>query len=219
MPGSKMELACDLGILLPLERELCPFDLAPVTSTVIQMLFGDTVAIALMQAKHLTRDEYAMNHPAGRIGRRLILRVADVMLSNGDVPVVAPETLVADALAELSSKGCGCVLVADAGLKLQGVFTDGDLRRALQSTMASGGLLTAPISDFMTRAPRTVLASAKAAQAMEVCLGCNCFLFLGGGMVWLGGEGGGGVHGETRLGPLLWRAHALQAPAAHRGWS
>lgn len=66
---------CDMHVYLPLERELCPFDLAPVTSTAIQMLFGDTVAIALMQAKNLTREEYAMNHPAGRIGKRLTLRV------------------------------------------------------------------------------------------------------------------------------------------------
>jgi arabinose-5-phosphate isomerase len=72
---------CDMHVYLPLERELCPFDLAPVTSTAIQMLFGDTVAIALMQAKNLTREQYALNHPAGRIGKRLIFRVSlSVML-------------------------------------------------------------------------------------------------------------------------------------------
>lgn len=72
---SKLAKICDMHVYLPLERELCPFDLAPVTSTAIQMLFGDTVAIALMQQKNLTREEYALNHPAGRIGKRLILRV------------------------------------------------------------------------------------------------------------------------------------------------
>lgn len=72
---SPLAKLCDMHVYLPLERELCPFDLAPVTSTAIQMLFGDTVAIALMQAKNLTREEYALNHPAGRIGKRLILRV------------------------------------------------------------------------------------------------------------------------------------------------
>ncbi|KAL6779779.1 hypothetical protein ACKKBG_A13690 [Auxenochlorella protothecoides x Auxenochlorella symbiontica] len=165
--GCKMETVCDLSINLPLKRELCPFDLAPVTSTVIQMLFGDTVAIALMQAKHLTRDEYAMNHPAGRIGRRLILRVSDVMLSNGDIPIVSADTVVADALSELSSKGCGCVLIAGADLKLQGVFTDGDLRRALQTMGYSGNLMGTRVGDIMTTSPRTVLLSQKAAQAMD----------------------------------------------------
>jgi arabinose-5-phosphate isomerase len=72
---SRLREMCDMHVCLPLERELCPFDLAPVTSTAIQMLFGDTVAIALMQAKNLTREQYALNHPAGRIGKRLIFRV------------------------------------------------------------------------------------------------------------------------------------------------
>ena len=163
-----MEAVCDLNILLPLERELCPFDLAPVTSTVIQMLFGDTVAIALMQAKHLTRDEYAMNHPAGRIGRRLMLRVADVMLRGADIPSVAPDTRICDALGELSSKGCGCVLVVDGARRLCGVFTDGDLRRALQSLGTSGNLMTTRVVEIMTQSPRTVVSTQMAAKAMDV---------------------------------------------------
>ena len=89
-----------------------------------------------VQAKHLTRDQYAMNHPAGRIGKRLILRVADLMLRNGAVPVVAPGALMPDVLVQLSAKGCGCVLVADSEGSLLGIFTDGDLRRALQSVRA-----------------------------------------------------------------------------------
>ena len=79
VPGCKLDKACNQHVCLPLQRELCPFDLAPVTSTAIQMLFGDTCAVAVMKAKNMTKDEYAMNHPAGRIGKRLILRVCDVM--------------------------------------------------------------------------------------------------------------------------------------------
>ena len=75
LKSSNLGKICDLHVCLPLERELCPFDLAPVTSTTIQMLFGDTVAIALMQAKNMTKEQYALNHPAGRIGKRLILKV------------------------------------------------------------------------------------------------------------------------------------------------
>ncbi|KDD75222.1 hypothetical protein H632_c799p0, partial [Helicosporidium sp. ATCC 50920] len=111
LPRSALEAACDFGVRLPLERELCPFDLAPVTSTALQMLFGDTVAIALMQNRALTKDEYAMNHPAGRIGRRLILRVQHVMIQGQALPLVSPEAALADVLGELSAKGCGCVLV------------------------------------------------------------------------------------------------------------
>ena len=80
--NSNFKDSCDMHVYLPLERELCPFDLAPVTSTAIQMLFGDTVAIALMQAKNLTREQYALNHPAGRIGKRLIFRVCPPLLFN-----------------------------------------------------------------------------------------------------------------------------------------
>lgn len=84
------------------------------------------------QARNLTRDEFAMNHPAGRIGRRLMLRVADVMVRGSDMPTVAPDTLIVDALPELTAKALGCVLVVDAEGALLGTFTDGDLRRSLQ---------------------------------------------------------------------------------------
>lgn len=92
-----------------------------------------------MQVRNLTRDEFAMNHPAGRIGRRLILRVADVMLRCGDIPTIHPDTLVMDALGELTAKGLGCILVVDADGRLLGTFTDGDLRRSLQQRGAQVG--------------------------------------------------------------------------------
>lgn len=166
--GSELGALCDLAVHLPLERELCPFDLAPVTSTAIQMIFGDTVAIALMQAKHLTRDQYAMNHPAGRIGKRLILRVADVMLRNGKVPVVQPETLMPEVLVELTSKSCGCVLVADAQQRLLGIFTDGDLRRSLQQCGAAGrDIMALRVGEVMTRQPKTCSSEDMAIDAMQ----------------------------------------------------
>ncbi|PSC71870.1 putative arabinose 5-phosphate isomerase [Micractinium conductrix] len=166
--GSELEAACDLAVHLPLERELCPFDLAPVTSTAIQMVFGDTVAIALMQAKHLTRDQYAMNHPAGRIGKRLMLRVCDVMVRNGKVPVVLPETLMPEVLVELTSKGCGCVLVADADFRLVGIFTDGDLRRTLQQCGSQGcDVMVLRADEAMTRHPKTCGSEDMAIDAMQ----------------------------------------------------
>ena len=151
---------------LPLQRELCPFDLAPVTSTAIQMLFGDTVAIALMQAKNLTKDQYAMNHPAGRIGKRLILRVADVAKQN-DIPLVTGNNKVMDILVELSSKGKGCVLVVESleSKKLLGTFTDGDLRRSLQKLGESA--LKTEVKDLMIGTPRTIKEEAMAVDAMK----------------------------------------------------
>lgn len=125
---------CDLNVHLPLERELCPFDLAPVTSTAIQMVFGDTVAIALMGAKNLSREEYAANHPAGRIGKSLIFKVKDVMKKQNELPVCKEGDLIMDQLVELTSKGCGCLLVIDDDYHLIGTFTDGDLRRTLKAS-------------------------------------------------------------------------------------
>ncbi|KAK9146395.1 hypothetical protein Sjap_006298 [Stephania japonica] len=125
---------CDMNVHLPLERELCPFDLAPVTSTAIQMVFGDTVAIALMEARKLTKEEYATNHPAGRIGKSLIFKVKDVMKKKEEIPLCKEGDLIIDQLVELTSKGCGCLLVIDDEHHLIGTFTDGDLRRTLKAS-------------------------------------------------------------------------------------
>eukprot|EP00873_Tetraselmis_striata_P013858 jgi/Tetstr1/434122/TSEL_023266.t1 len=163
--GNKLEAASDMAIHLPLERELCPFDLAPVTSTAIQMLFGDTVAISLMLSRNLSKDEYAMNHPAGRIGKRLMLSVTDVMISGENLPVVSPDMKVVDTLVELSGKGCGCVLVTDDSHTLLGTFTDGDLRRTLQAR--GSGVLDSRVGDVMTVSPLTVDAGEKAVEAMQ----------------------------------------------------
>ena len=128
---SKLALVSDAHVFLPLERELCPFDLAPVTSTAIQMLFGDTCAVAIMQAKRLTVDQYASNHPAGRIGKRLILSVQDVLRPLSDAPLCRSDSTLLATLVDLSSKRCGCMLVVNDNMQLLGVFTDGDLRRKL----------------------------------------------------------------------------------------
>mmetsp|Transcript_12792 Transcript_12792/g.30867 ORF Transcript_12792/g.30867 Transcript_12792/m.30867 type:complete len:327 (-) Transcript_12792:286-1266(-) len=162
---SKLAEHCEMHIYLPLERELCPFDLAPVTSTAIQMLFGDTCAVAIMQAKSLTMDEYAMNHPAGRIGKRLILNVKDVMKPVAGLPLCAPDDVLMSVLVELSQKGCGCVLVVDGDMKLLGTFTDGDLRRKLAAQ--GGGVLQSKMSELMSATPRVTTADTKAVEAMK----------------------------------------------------
>lgn len=163
--GCKLALQCDMDVHLPLMRELCPFDLAPVTSTAIQMLFGDTCAVAIMQAKKLTMDEYAMNHPAGRIGKRLILKVGDIMTTGKNVPTSSPDVTLMSELVKLSSMGCGCLLIVDGDNKLLGVFTDGDLRRYLSEKGAD--VLETNLGDLMTKEPLIVSTDMKAVDAMS----------------------------------------------------
>ncbi|KAK1361654.1 putative arabinose 5-phosphate isomerase [Heracleum sosnowskyi] len=156
---------CDFNVFLPLERELCPFDLAPVTSTAIQIVFGDTVAIAMMSARNLSRDEYASNHPAGRIGKSLIFKVKDVMKKQKELPICREGDLIMDQLVELTSKGCGCLLIVSDKNHLIGTFTDGDLRRTLK---ASGeGIFKMTVGEMCNRHPRTIGPDFMAVEAMQ----------------------------------------------------
>ncbi|XP_078440150.1 sugar isomerase (SIS) family protein [Wolffia australiana] len=156
---------CDMNVHLPLERELCPFDLAPVTSAAVQMVFGDTVAVALMAAKKLKKEEYAANHPAGRIGKSLIFKVKDVMKKRGELPVCREGDLIMDQLVELTSKGCGCLLVIEDNDRLIGTFTDGDLRRTLKAY--GEGIFKLTVGQMCNRKPRTISMDAMAVEAMR----------------------------------------------------
>ena len=129
---SKLSNVCDEHIYLPLPRELCPFNLAPVTSTAIQMIFGDTCAVALMIAKCISKDEYAMNHPAGRIGKSLVLRVSDLIHGVDKTSCCGTSEILENVLFDMSAKGFGCILITEEQTStLVGVFSDGDLRRKL----------------------------------------------------------------------------------------
>ncbi|XP_031251592.1 probable arabinose 5-phosphate isomerase [Pistacia vera] len=163
--GNALANVCDMNVHLPVERELCPFDLAPVTSTAIQMVFGDTVAIAMMGARNLSKEEYAANHPAGRIGKSLIFKVKDVMKKQDELPVCKEGDMIMDQLVELTSKGCGCLLVIDENYHLIGTFTDGDLRRTLK---ASGeGIFKLTVGEMCNRNPRAIGPDAMAVEAMQ----------------------------------------------------
>ncbi|XP_024375343.1 probable arabinose 5-phosphate isomerase [Physcomitrium patens] len=162
---SNFRKMCDMHVYLPLERELCPFDLAPVTSTAIQMLFCDTVAIALMKAKNLTREQYALNHPAGRIGRRLSFRVEDIMRKGDSLPLCRESDLIMDQLVELTVKGYGCLIVIDASNRLLGTFTDGDLRRALNSSREN--IFHLQVGEMCNREPRWIEENVMAIAAMK----------------------------------------------------
>ena len=148
--NSKLIEKCDEGISLPLNKELCPFDLAPTTSTAIQLIFGDVLSVALMKSKDFGLDQYALNHPAGQIGKKITLTVDDLMLQGDKLPICTPEDRLKDALVILTHKQCGCVLIMECENRVQGIFTDGDLRRAFQKDPAT--MLEKRMKDLMTRA-------------------------------------------------------------------
>lgn len=165
-PSSRLVKACEHSLCLPLEKELCPYDLAPTTSTVIQMIFGDVLAIALMLSKQFSLADFAANHPAGRIGRRLTMKVQDLMLRGKDIPLCHPDDKLVNTLVELSNKRCGCVMVVDKKNTLLGIFTDGDLRRALQNHGPKA--LDADMQAIMTKKPRFVGPEELAAKALSL---------------------------------------------------
>lgn len=160
--GSPLEEKANLSILLPVLRELCPFNLAPTTSTAVQLLFGDALSIYLMKEKGFSLDEYGESHPAGAIGKKIVDRVSDLMLSGDKIPLCGPEEKLVDILVELSRKQCGCILVHERG-KLLGIFTDGDLRRALEKE--GSGVLSTKIGKLMTLDPITAFPEERAASA------------------------------------------------------
>jgi arabinose-5-phosphate isomerase len=163
---SRLAKACEVVVHLPLEKELCPYDLAPTTSSILQGLFGDVVAVALMELKKFPLDQYRQNHPAGRIGKRLIMKVKDLMITGEGIPLCGPEDKLFDELVELSNKKCGCILVIDKNAHLRGIFTDGDLRRALQQHGTKA--LEMPLGELMSKNPRTIGSEMLAIDAMQL---------------------------------------------------
>ncbi len=164
-PESRLSLACDTTFTLPFQHELCPFDMAPTMSTTSQLLLGDLLAIALMRHKNFSLSEYALNHPSGQIGKRMTLKVKDLMLKGGKVPLCKSHDKLREVLVELSNKRCGCVLIVDEALKLIGIFTDGDLRRTLQRK--GGSILEASMEEIMTVSPRSIGPDILAWEAMK----------------------------------------------------
>lgn len=165
-PNSRLAAACHVNITLPFKHELCPFDMAPTMSTTTQLLFGDLLTIALMRHKDFSIDDYALNHPSGRIGKRMILKVKDLMLTGERVPLCGPEDQLGDILVELSNKRCGCILIADKNLQLLGIFTDGDLRRTLQKL--GGQVLKLKMHELMSSNPSSIGPDILAWDAMKL---------------------------------------------------
>jgi arabinose-5-phosphate isomerase len=160
---SALAHAADIVLVLPQAREACPHNLAPTTSSLMQLALGDVLAIALLESRGFTALDYRMLHPGGRLGAMLKF-VRDIMHTGTAVPLVALGTRMSEALVEMSTKSFGCVGITDpGGGALLGVITDGDLRRHMRPD-----LLDARVEQVMTRAPKTLRADQLASEALEL---------------------------------------------------
>jgi arabinose-5-phosphate isomerase len=154
--------AADVVLVLPQAREACPHNLAPTTSSLMQLGLGDALAIALLESRGFTAVDFGLLHPAGRLGA-LLKFARDIMHRDSAVPLVRAGTRMSDAVLEMSAKGFGCVGVTDGGGKLIGIITDGDLRRHM-----GADLLSARVEDVMTRGPKTVRPDQLVSEALEL---------------------------------------------------
>jgi arabinose-5-phosphate isomerase len=165
-PASALAREADVHLDVSVPAEACPLDLAPTASTTASLALGDALAVTLLEARGFTADDFARSHPAGALGRRLLLHITDVMHSGDAVPRVASDTSLSDALVEMSRKRLGMTAVVDADGQLLGLYTDGDLRRTLDDR--SVDLRTTRIDDVMTRAPKTIASDALAVEAARM---------------------------------------------------
>ncbi len=156
----------DVHLDVGVPMEACPLALAPTSSTTAALAMGDALAVALLEARGFTADDFARSHPAGALGRRLLLHITDVMHAGDDVPRIHPGASISEALAEMSRKRLGMTAVVDAEGRLLGLYTDGDLRRSLDD--AKIDLRNTTIASVMTRTPRTIDASALAVEAAQL---------------------------------------------------
>lgn len=159
---SELANSSDVHLDVHVEHEACPLDLAPTASTTASLVMGDALAVACLEARGFSREDFARSHPGGALGRRLLTRVRDIMRHGDALPLVGPDTLVPDALAEMSAKGMGMTIVIDAQRTPIGIFTDGDLRRLIARC---GDIRTLPVSEGMTRQPRTISPDTLAIEA------------------------------------------------------
>lgn len=164
-PDSPLAKAADVNLDARVSQEACPLNLAPTSSTTASLVLGDALAIALLEARGFTAEDFAFSHPGGALGRRLLLKVENVMHSGESLPQVTRGTSLRDALLEMTQKGLGMTTVLEADGHLAGIFTDGDLRRALDKGI---DVRDARIDDVMTPHGKTIRAEMLAAEALKI---------------------------------------------------
>ena len=164
-PRSTLARAASVNLDISVAEEACPLNLAPTASTTAALAMGDALAIVLLEQRGFREEDFANFHPGGVLGRRLLVRVQDIMHEGGDIPSVTPETSVSDGLLEMSRGNLGITAVVDGGGKLCGVFTDGDLRRTLDRRI---DIHDTPIGEVMTPGGKTVRQDDLAARAVRL---------------------------------------------------
>lgn len=152
-PGSTMARGATLHLNINVRREACPLGLAPTASTTAALVMGDAIAVSLLQARGFTANDFAMSHPGGALGKKLLLSVPDIMVTGDDMPLVTIHQSMREALLEMSEKGLGMTGIVDDNGELVGVFTDGDLRRALDQ---HADIHATSITQVMTASPKVI---------------------------------------------------------------
>ena len=164
-PASTLGQAASANIDVSVEKEACPLGLAPTASTTAALAMGDALAVALLETRGFTEEDFARSHPGGTLGRRLLLLIDDLMHTGDAIPRVNDDTLLSDALVEMTRKGLGMTAIVDEKKKLAGIFTDGDLRRTIDHKI---DLRTARIRDVMTADCTTIHPGMLAAEALQI---------------------------------------------------
>ena len=168
-PGSTLAEMSDIHLAIPCGKEACPFGMAPTNSTTATMAMGDALAMVMIDAMKFDISSYAMNHPAGAIGRALVMKVTDIMRTGERMACVAPTATVMDALMAMTKAKCGSAVIADAEGKLLGIFTDGDFRRIVSTnSVSTSEHLNAPVAEVMTKSPMFVRNDIYAAELLKV---------------------------------------------------
>jgi arabinose-5-phosphate isomerase len=165
-PGSRLATAADVNLDVSVEKEACPLGLAPTASTTAALAMGDALAVSLLEERGFTSDDFALSHPGGRLGRRLLLHISDIMHGDRSIPAVAADATLGQALLEMSNKGLGMTTIVDADGKLLGVFTDGDLRRLMDHTHVD--VHNMRVADHMTTDPKHARPDMLAAEALQM---------------------------------------------------
>lgn len=164
-PASTLAVESDVHLDAGVDKEACPLDLAPTASTTAALALGDALAVTLMVERGFSAEDFAMSHPGGALGIRLLTHVRDVMRKDGALPVVPENAFLSEALLEMSRKGMGMTAVVDGQNRVVGIYTDGDLRRTLENEI---DFRKTPVASIMTQAPRTIASYRLAAEAVQI---------------------------------------------------
>ena len=164
-PASTLASHADVHINVAVHAEACPLGLAPTSSTTAMLVMGDALAVSLLESRGFTAEDFARSHPAGQLGKRLLLHIHDIMHSGEEIPRVKANATLSEAIVEMTRKRLGMVAITDGAMKVEGVFTDGDLRRALEREIDPHKTM---VGDVMTKNGKTISADALAVEAVKM---------------------------------------------------